>query len=415
VIAAGVDVMAHTVGRQPGYSVEQLARFKQQGTALTPTLSLFAKLPLPPEIVGRLVDNIVGQLKSFSENGNTVLFGTDVGYIPLYDTTLEYQLMHRALGERQVLASLTTNPASYFKAANKGKLEKGFDADIAILEGDPLADVTNLAKVLTPSVREGDLSKALSSVGWVERSETHHASRVMIDGFRFALPILHARRLATSSSALFAYRDIVLLGLNLSPPVGNPDTRCVNYSMKSPGILRSIRRRRCDAPRARPGASASTRRPVLPADGGFSVTLDGKPIRTPSGRHVVAPTRGIAEAIAVEWNAQGETIDPLTMPLTRFANSVAEVTDRVDAVADGCRKIPRLGSAVLSRRPSRGAGRARSRALGPGAVLGRERTRGPFHPVRGDRACRPSRRRRSARPVACFRADPWSVAGACMW
>jgi imidazolonepropionase-like amidohydrolase len=139
--------MAHTVGRQPGYPVEQLARFKQQGTALTPTLSLFAKLPLPPEIVGRLVDNIVGQLKSFSENGNTVLFGTDVGYIPLYDTTLEYQLMHRALGERQVLAALTTNPASYFKSAKKGRLEKGFDADVVVLDGDPLADVTNLAKV----------------------------------------------------------------------------------------------------------------------------------------------------------------------------------------------------------------------------------------------------------------------------
>ena len=147
VIAAGVDVMAHTVGRQPGYSVDQLARFKQQGTALTPTLSLFAKLPLPPEIVGRLVDNIVGQLKSFSENGNTVLFGTDVGYIPLYDTTLECQLMHRALRERQVLASLTTNPASYFKSAKKGRVEKGFDADVVVLDGDPLADVTNLAKV----------------------------------------------------------------------------------------------------------------------------------------------------------------------------------------------------------------------------------------------------------------------------
>lgn len=147
VLAAGVDVMAHTVGRQPGYPVDQLARFKAQGTALTPTLSLFAKLPLPPEIAARLVDNIVGQLKSFSENGNTVLFGTDVGYIPLYDTTLEYQLMRRALGERQVLASLTTNPASYFKVANKGRLEKGFDADVVVLDGDPLADVTNLAKV----------------------------------------------------------------------------------------------------------------------------------------------------------------------------------------------------------------------------------------------------------------------------
>ena len=147
VIAAGVDVMAHTVGRQRGYPAEQLAHFKQQGTALTPTLSLFAKLPLPPEIVGRLVDNIVGQLKSFSDNGNTVLFGTDVGYIPLYDTTLEYELMHRALTERQVLASLTTNPAGYFKAAKKGKVEKGFDADVVVLDGDPMADVKNLAKV----------------------------------------------------------------------------------------------------------------------------------------------------------------------------------------------------------------------------------------------------------------------------
>src|SRR5260221_11384148 len=61
---------------------------------------------------------------------------------------------------------------------------------------------------------------------------------------------------------------------------------------------------------------------IAEADGGFAVTLDGRPIRTPSGRPVIAPTRGIAEAIAAEWNAQTETIDPLNMPLTRLANSV---------------------------------------------------------------------------------------------
>ncbi|WFU19812.1 amidohydrolase family protein [Bradyrhizobium sp. CB3481] len=154
VIAAGVDVMAHTVARQPGYPAEQLARFKQQGIALTPTLSLFAKLPVPPEIAARIVDNIVGQLRSFSENGSTVLFGTDVGYIQLYDTTLEYKLMRRALSERQVLASLTTNPASYFKAAKKGRIEKEFDADLVVLDGDPIADVRNLAKVAT-TIRAG--------------------------------------------------------------------------------------------------------------------------------------------------------------------------------------------------------------------------------------------------------------------
>src|SRR5579871_436403 len=63
--------------------------------------------------------------------------------------------------------------------------------------------------------------------------------------------------------------------------------------------------------------------------GGFTVTLDGRPIRTPSGRVVAIPSREIAEAVAAEWEAQKETIDPLTMPMTRFANSVVEaVIDR---------------------------------------------------------------------------------------
>ena len=156
VIAAGVNVMAHTVAGQRGYTAEQLAAFKRQNIALTPTLTLFAKLPLPPQIVANIVDNIVGQLKGFSDNGGAVLFGTDVGYTQFYDTTLEYELMHRALSERQVLASLTTNPASYFKAARKGKVEQGFDADLVILDGDPIADVRNLAKVVT-TIRAGQV------------------------------------------------------------------------------------------------------------------------------------------------------------------------------------------------------------------------------------------------------------------
>jgi imidazolonepropionase-like amidohydrolase len=157
VIAAGVDVMAHTVpGGGPGYPPEQLARFKQQGTALIPTLSLFAKLPVPAMIAERLVNDSVAQLKAFSDNGGPVLFGTDVGFTTIYDTTLEYELMHRALSERQVLASLTTNPATYFKAARKGKIEQGFDADLVVLDGDPIQDVGNLAKVAY-TIRAGQI------------------------------------------------------------------------------------------------------------------------------------------------------------------------------------------------------------------------------------------------------------------
>ena len=61
---------------------------------------------------------------------------------------------------------------------------------------------------------------------------------------------------------------------------------------------------------------------VVEAAGGFAVTLDGKPIRTPSGRIVTVPVRDIADRLAAEWEAQREIIDPLSMPLTRFANSV---------------------------------------------------------------------------------------------
>jgi chaperone required for assembly of F1-ATPase len=85
---------------------------------------------------------------------------------------------------------------------------------------------------------------------------------------------------------------------------------------------------------------------VAEADGAFAITLDGKPIKTPSGRPVIVPALSMAQTMAAEWNAQGEMIDPLTMPLTRLANSVIEgVVDNVDAVANDLTKY--LGSDLL--------------------------------------------------------------------
>jgi chaperone required for assembly of F1-ATPase len=78
---------------------------------------------------------------------------------------------------------------------------------------------------------------------------------------------------------------------------------------------------------------------IVQSPDGFAITLDGKPVRTPSGRPLTAPAAGIVEAIAAEWDAQREIIDPLTMPLTRFANSVVDaVVDRVGLVADDVAK-----------------------------------------------------------------------------
>jgi chaperone required for assembly of F1-ATPase len=68
---------------------------------------------------------------------------------------------------------------------------------------------------------------------------------------------------------------------------------------------------------------------------GFAISLDDKPVRTPSHKFLAAPNQKIAEAIAAEWAAQQDIINPVTMPLTRLANSVVDaVEDRVGAVAD---------------------------------------------------------------------------------
>lgn len=69
----------------------------------------------------------------------------------------------------------------------------------------------------------------------------------------------------------------------------------------------------------------------VPCDGGFGVELDGRSVRTPAKAHLVMPTHGFAQAVAAEWMAQGDTIDPLSMPYTRTANAAI---DKVNAQRD---------------------------------------------------------------------------------
>jgi chaperone required for assembly of F1-ATPase len=68
-------------------------------------------------------------------------------------------------------------------------------------------------------------------------------------------------------------------------------------------------------------------------DSTFRILLDGRPVKTPGGRILAAPTRALAQAIADEWRAQSDVIDPLKMPLTRLANTV------IDGVALAPREV----------------------------------------------------------------------------
>ncbi len=57
---------------------------------------------------------------------------------------------------------------------------------------------------------------------------------------------------------------------------------------------------------------------------GFAVTLDGRSPRTPGQKPVVVASEALAKAMASEWAAQGEFIDPATMPFVRLVNSAIE-------------------------------------------------------------------------------------------
>ncbi|MEL6289412.1 MAG: ATP12 family protein [Pseudomonadota bacterium] len=59
-------------------------------------------------------------------------------------------------------------------------------------------------------------------------------------------------------------------------------------------------------------------------DGGFALELDGRRVRTPARHVLMVPSRALADAVAAEWNAQGEHVDFQAMPLTRLSNTALD-------------------------------------------------------------------------------------------
>ncbi|MBV1897214.1 MAG: ATPase [Rhodobacteraceae bacterium] len=81
---------------------------------------------------------------------------------------------------------------------------------------------------------------------------------------------------------------------------------------------------------------------VTQQENGFSIALDSRVVKTPAKALLLLPTRAMADAVAAEWDAQGNKIDPAVMPFTRSANAAidkvahqhAEVADMLAAYGD---------------------------------------------------------------------------------
>ncbi|MEO1119759.1 MAG: ATP12 family protein, partial [Pseudomonadota bacterium] len=99
---------------------------------------------------------------------------------------------------------------------------------------------------------------------------------------------------------------------------------------------------------------------IREVDGGWTVCLDGRPIRTPAKAVFKAP-QAVAEAAAAEWAAQAEEIAPDAMPVTRAVNSA------IDRVAPQDPPQGRIG-ACLGRMADNGPGAAIAADLDPAAI-----------------------------------------------
>lgn len=63
---------------------------------------------------------------------------------------------------------------------------------------------------------------------------------------------------------------------------------------------------------------------VAPVVGGHAIRLDGRPVKTPARAELALPTSALAHAVAAEWDAQAEEIDPRRMPLTGLSNAAID-------------------------------------------------------------------------------------------
>lgn len=143
VLEGHADVLAHTTEDPERWSPEIIQRLKAAHVSLIPTLTLFCDGPDFNEGIPR-------EVKNYADAGGEILFGTDVGYLTNYpELAKEFAFLARSgMTFPQILAALTTAPAARLGFAGRtGRVARGQDADLVVLEGDPAQDVNAFSHV----------------------------------------------------------------------------------------------------------------------------------------------------------------------------------------------------------------------------------------------------------------------------
>jgi imidazolonepropionase-like amidohydrolase len=122
-IQGGVDILAHTTPTDELWSPSFVQRLTAAHMALTPTLTLW-------DVVSKQSNNSPEEIMWMSRSG---------------------------MSFREILASLTTNPAQRFGyATQSGRIAKGLDGDLVVLGGDPAQNTSAFSRVLY-TIRAGEV------------------------------------------------------------------------------------------------------------------------------------------------------------------------------------------------------------------------------------------------------------------
>ncbi len=141
-LAGHVDILGHTIQDPGNWTPAVVSRLVAAHVTLVPTLTLFGP-------TGSF-SGILAEVKSYTDAGGQVMFGTDVGFLTNYPSLArEFAFLSDAgLTLPQLLETLTTAPARRFRFTGQtSRITVGADADLVILKGGPSEGASILTRV----------------------------------------------------------------------------------------------------------------------------------------------------------------------------------------------------------------------------------------------------------------------------
>ena len=151
-VRLGVRRLVHTPGDAKIADTEGARLLRDRGVAIATTVSLsapqFAAGAGFPYSAADRHALILQNIRHLVDEGVVVAFGTDSP--DFIGPMVEIQQLRTVLEPAEIIALLTRNAAVYLELEDEiGTLEPGKIADLIVIDGDPLADITALANVKT--------------------------------------------------------------------------------------------------------------------------------------------------------------------------------------------------------------------------------------------------------------------------